>query len=79
MFFRRKFSYRNKYEKKNYSLKEKIVFTIIVLTFIQFLSCIPLFGINRDILSSWLSSDLISSMGIFKIFSGVSFQNMSIS
>lgn len=78
--FKRKtiYSYKNKYKNKTYSLKEKTIFTVIILILIQFLSCIPLYGINRDLLSSWLNSDLISSMGVFKMFSGLSFQNMSI-
>jgi preprotein translocase subunit SecY len=59
-------------------LKEKVTFTVLILILIQFLSGIPLFGINRELLSSWLDADAASAFGIFNMFSGMSFQNMSI-
>lgn len=72
------YSYKNPYKKQSYTLKEKIIFTILILCFIQFLSGVPLFGINRNILSSYLNSSILSNLSIFNLFSGMSFQNMSI-
>lgn len=63
-------------EKK--SLGYRIALTSLILIAIQFLSQIPLYGINRDLISLWVNNELNSSLGIFNIFSGNSFESLSI-
>lgn len=72
------YSYKNKFKKVTYSLKEKIIFTSLILILIQFLSQIPIYGINRELIDTWLTSDLSQALGIFTMFSGSSFANLSI-
>ena len=73
-----KVAYKNKYKEKNLSLNQKMLFTALILIVIQFLSQVPLLGINRDLIGFWLESDLNSAFGMFNIFSGMSFENLSI-
>lgn len=63
-------------EKK--SLGQRILITSLILLAIQFLSQIPLYGINRDLISLWVDSELTSGFGVFNIFSGNSFESLSI-
>lgn len=65
---------------KNFSkeLKNKMFITFIILFFIQFLSNIPTFGINRDVLGTFLKSDTGSAFELFTLFSGNAFSQMSI-
>lgn len=72
------FKYKNKYQKKTYSLKEKILFTGFILCMVTILSQIPLFGINRDLIESWMNSDITSNLGVFGMFAGTSFERLSI-
>lgn len=60
------------------SLKDKIVFTLIILFFIQVFSNIPAPGINREILATFLNSDTSNAFSIFTMFSGNAFSQMSI-
>ena len=63
-------------EKK--SLGYRIALTTIILLAIQFLSQIPLYGINRELISLWVNNELNTSLGIFNMFSGNSFESLSI-
>lgn len=59
-------------------LNQRIMLTAIILLAIQFLSQIPLYGINRDMISLWVNSELNAGLGIFNMFSGNSFESLSI-
>ena len=63
-------------EKK--SLGYRIGLTAFILLAVQFLSQIPLYGINRELISLWVNNDLNASLGIFNMFSGNSFESLSI-
>lgn len=60
------------------SLKDKIIFTLIILFFIQVFSNIPAPGINREILETFLNSETSNAFSIFTMFSGNAFSQMSI-
>ena len=52
--------------------------TFIILIFVQIFSQIPLYGINRELLSEQLNSTGLSTLSIFTVLSGSSFANLSI-
>ena len=58
-------------------LKRKILFTIFILVIIQFISNIPAYGINRDVISSFINSDTGNMLSFFSMFSGNAFYQMS--
>ncbi len=60
------------------SLKSKILLTCGILFAIQFLSQIPLYGINRELINFWVNNEFNSNFGIFNMFSGNSFESLSI-
>lgn len=60
------------------SLKDKVIFTLIILFLIQVFSNIPAPGINRDILTAFLNSETSNAFSIFTMFSGNAFSQMSI-
>ena len=62
----------------NNELCNKILFTILLLSIIQIVSNIPIYGINREFLSEWLNSETGSAFGLFNMFSGNALSNMSI-
>jgi preprotein translocase subunit SecY len=62
----------------NKELTHKILFTLVILFIIQILSNIPTFGINREILTQFLNSETGNAFGLFAMFSGNSFSQMSI-
>ena len=64
--------------KEKKSLGYRIGFTAIILLVIQFLSQIPLYGINRELISYWMNNELNTSLGIFNMFSGNAFESLSI-
>ena len=66
------------YKKKEFSFKGKCIFTILMLIAIQIVSCIPLYGINREYLSIWLTEDMENAFSLFNLFSGNAFSQMSI-
>lgn len=68
---------KNKYKTSEKTLAQKIFFTSMILVVLQFLSQIPIWGINRELISFWLDSDMSSIFGVFNIFSGMSFENLS--
>ena len=68
--------YKNK--EKTSTLSQKLIFTSVILILIQFLSQIPIWGINREYISLWIEGDMSSIFGMFNIFSGMSFQNLSL-
>lgn len=68
--------YKNK--EKTSTLSQKLIFTSVILILIQFLSQIPIWGINREYISLWIKGDMSSIFGMFNIFSGMSFQNLSL-
>ena len=63
--------------KTNKDLRIKLLITLGILFLAQFITNIPAPGINRDMISTFLSSDLGKSMGLLALFSGNSLQNMS--
>lgn len=62
----------------NKELSHKILFTLLILCIIQILSNIPTFGINRDILGQFMNSETSTAFGLFTMFSGNAFSQMSI-
>ncbi len=62
---------------KNKELKSKLLITILVLIFAEFLTNIPAPGINKDLLNSFYSSEIGQAMNFFTLFSGNSLANMS--
>ncbi len=60
------------------SLKDKLIFTVVILFLIQIFSNIPAPGINRDVLKTFLTSDTSNAFSIFTMFSGNAFSQMSI-
>ena len=72
------FTKNNSMRMSDASLKDKIVFTLIILFFIQVFSNIPAPGINREILATFLNSDTSNAFSIFTMFSGNAFSQMSI-
>lgn len=71
-----KSSFKNK--TKNVELKNKILFTLLILFIVQILSNIPTFGINREVLKTFLNSETSNAFGLFTMFSGNAFSQMSI-
>ena len=69
---------KNKYKTTEKTLAQKIIFTSIILVALQFLSQIPIWGINRDLIGFWLNGDVGNILGVFNIFSGTSFENLSL-
>ena len=63
---------------KSLNLNQKILLTFIILIFVQIFSQIPLYGINRELLSEQLNSTGLSTLSIFTVLSGSSFANLSI-
>ena len=64
--------------KEKKSLKERMLFTCLILLMVHFLSQIPLWGINREVIDTWLSDGMMSALGVFNLFSGLSFESLSI-
>ena len=62
---------------KSKELLRRIIITIMILILAQFVTNIPTPGINKELISSFLSSDIGESMGFFSLFSGNSLSNMS--
>ena len=58
-------------------LKQKISFTIIILVIIQFISNIPTYGINKEVISAFINSDTGNMLSFFSMFSGNAFYQMS--
>ena len=71
-----KSSFKNK--TKNVELKNKILFTLLILFIVQILSNIPTIGINREVLKTFLNSETSNAFGLFTMFSGNAFSQMSI-
>ncbi len=66
------------YKKKEFSFKGKCIFTALIILALQVLSCIPIYGINREYLSMWLTDEMQNAFSLFNLFSGNAFSNMSI-
>lgn len=58
-------------------IRKKIIFTVLMLVVFRLGCCIPVPGINRDILSDYFSS-ASGLFGLFDMFSGGSFSNFTI-
>lgn len=58
-------------------LRNKIIFTTLILVLIQFISNIPAYGINKDVVSIFLNSETGSAFSFFSMFSGNAFYQMS--
>ncbi len=63
--------------RKNKELQLKLIFTILILIFAEFLTNIPAPGINRQLLGQFYSSDIGQALNFFTLFSGNSLSNMS--
>lgn len=58
-------------------LKNKIIFTALILIIIQLISNIPAYGINKEVVSTFLNSETGSALSFFSMFSGNAFYQMS--
>lgn len=59
-------------------IRKKILFTLFMMFVFRLGSCIPVPGINREILSSMFNSSDAGLFGLFDLFSGGSFSNFTI-
>lgn len=64
--------------KEKKSLKERMLITFLILLGVHILSQIPIWGINRGVIDTWLSDGMMSALGVFNLFSGLSFESLSI-
>ena len=64
--------------KEKKSLKERMLITLLILLGVHILSQIPIWGINRSVIDTWLSDGMMSALGVFNLFSGLSFESLSI-
>ena len=64
--------------KEKKSLKERMLITLLILLGVHILSQIPIWGINRSVIVTWLSDGMMSALGVFNLFSGLSFESLSI-
>ncbi len=59
-------------------IRKKILFTLFMLVIFRLGSCIPVPGINQDILKQVFNADDAGIFGLFNMFSGGAFQNFTI-
>ncbi|MCC8141091.1 MAG: preprotein translocase subunit SecY [Lachnospiraceae bacterium] len=59
-------------------IRNRIIFTLLMLVVVRLGSQIPTPGINADFFSSWFSENVGSSFGFFDAVTGGSFENMSV-
>lgn len=63
---------------KTKEIRNKLVFTLLMIFIIRLLSNIPIWGINRDYLAEFISGEMGQALGFFNMISGNSFSSMSL-
>ena len=67
---------RNAFKIKD--IRNRIIFTFLMLIVIRIGSELPIPGVNRDMIASWFASQTADGMGFFDAITGGSLYNMSI-
>ena len=67
---------RNAFKIKD--IRNRIIFTFLMLVVIRIGSQLPIPGVNNELFSNWFSSQTADGMGFFDAITGGSFYNMSI-
>ena len=67
---------RNAFKLKE--IRQRIIFTLLMLVVVRIGSQIPMPGVNGDFFSQWLQENVGSNFGFFDAITGGSFENMSI-
>lgn len=69
-------TFRNAFKVKD--IRQKLIFTFLMLIVIRLGSQLPVPGVDRDYLSSWFAAQTSDAFNFFSAFTGGSFENMSI-
>mgnify|MGYP000953130420 FL=1 len=67
---------RNAFKIKD--IRDRIIFTFLMLIVIRIGSQLPIPGVNTEVFSSWFASQTADGMGFFDAITGGSFNNMAI-
>ncbi|BAK47775.1 MAG: preprotein translocase subunit SecY [Lachnospiraceae bacterium] len=67
---------RNAFKLKE--IRQRIIFTLLVLVVVRIGSQIPMPGVDGDFFSNWLKQNVGQSFGFFDAITGGSFENMSV-
>lgn len=67
---------RNAFKIKD--IRDRIIFTFLMLIVIRIGSQLPISGVNTEVFSSWFASQTADGMGFFDAITGGSFNNMAI-
>ena len=67
---------RNAFKIKD--IRNRIIFTFLMLVVIRIGSQLPIPGVNNELFSNWFASQTADGMGFFDAITGGSFYNMSI-
>ena len=67
---------RNAFKVKD--IRDRIIFTFLMLILIRIGSQLPVPGVNTEIFSAWFAAQTANGMGFFDALTGGSFYNMSI-
>lgn len=67
---------RNAFKIKD--IRNKIIYTFIMLIVIRIGSCLPIPGVNSEVFANWFASQTADGMGFFDAITGGSFSRMTI-
>ena len=67
---------RNAFKIKD--IRNRIIFTFLMLIVIRIGSCLPIPGVNNEVFAQWFASQTADGMGFFDAITGGSFNNMAI-
>lgn len=67
---------RNAFKIKD--IRNRIIFTFLMLIIIRIGSCLPIPGVDSEVFSQWFASQTAEGMGFFDAITGGSFNNMAI-
>lgn len=67
---------RNAFKIKD--IRNRIIFTLLMLIVIRIGSCLPIPGVNGEVFASWFASQTADGMGFFDAITGGSFNNMAV-
>lgn len=67
---------RNAFKIKD--IRDRIIFTFLMLIVIRIGSCLPIPGVNTAVFSSWFASQTANGMGFFDAITGGSFSSMAV-
>lgn len=59
-------------------IRQRLLFTFLILVVVRFGAQIPIPGVSRDVFASWFSSQANSAMDLFDAMTGGSFSQMSV-